>query len=140
MAKKSKFQKSESHLLELFKYYLWCSFLAICFIKSIFDEFSNIYPFRTKIVGGDATKSAISQCFCPNRILLTPDDVELMSGRVMPSFMSISARVQELFRKNRGGAILPPPPRWLRVNSALLGVSTLSSDLPLAGGVRSPPV
>ena len=34
----------------------------------------------------------------------------------MPSFMSISARVQELFRKNQGGVISPPPPRRLRDN------------------------
>ena len=27
----------------------------------------------------------------------------------MPSFMSISARVQELFRKKRGGGKRPPP-------------------------------
>ena len=38
----------------------------------------------------------------------------------MPSFMSISARVQELFRKNRGGGVIsPPPPRRLRVKAQL---------------------
>ena len=39
----------------------------------------------------------------------------------MPSFMSISARVQELFWKNRGGGGRDkPPPRRLRVNIAAI--------------------
>ena len=48
--------------------------------KRIFDEFSNIYLFHTKIAGGDVTKSARSQFFLPESDFLSPDDVELMSG------------------------------------------------------------
>ena len=53
----------DSHLLELFKYYLLYSFLAIRFTNVFFMNFQTFIFFRTKIAGGDVTKSAISQNF-----------------------------------------------------------------------------
>ena len=43
----------------------------------------------------------------------------------MPSFISISARVQELFRKNRGGETSP---RQLRVNMSTLTLGTVDVE------------
>ena len=60
--------------------------------------------------------------------------------RVMPSFMSISARVQELFRENRGGggAENAPPPRRLRVNYLRTVVNDLLISIPLSCPASGP--
>ena len=50
----------------------------------------------------------------------------------MPSFMSISARIQELFRENRGGRDKPPPPgppRRLRVNVSIMHVVVIQTGI-----------
>ena len=98
-------QISDGHLLELLKYYLLCVFCN-SLDKRIFDEFVNIYLFRTKIAGGNVTKSALSQnVFARIGFFFTRRRIDVR--RVMPSFMSISGRVQELFRKKRGGDTPP---------------------------------
>ena len=83
--------------------------------KRIFEEFSNIYLFSHQNRGRWRHKIGyISKLCCPNRIFFTKRRrIDVRRG--MPSFMSISARVQELFRKNRGGGGRKTPPRRLRV-------------------------
>ena len=53
----------DSHLLELFNYYHYqlYSFLEIRFTNVFLMNFQTFILFRTKIAGGDVTKSAISK-------------------------------------------------------------------------------
>ena len=107
-------QIRDSHLLDLFKYYLLCRFLAIRVTNVFLTNFQTFIFFRTKIAGGDVTKSAISQIFLPESDFSFTRRRRIDVRRVMPSFMSISARVQELFRKNRGGGRDKPPPQAVK--------------------------
>ena len=108
--KRSKTQNFKNPRIHLFKYYLLCRFLAIRFTNVFLTNFQTFIFFALK------SREVTSQ----NRLylnVLPESDFSFTRRRrsdvrrVMPSFMSISARVQELFRKNRGGVIsLPPPP------------------------------
>ena len=65
------FKIRDSHLLELFKYHLLFSFLAIRFTNVFLTNFRTFIFFRTKIAGGDVTKSALpKKIVSPNLIFL----------------------------------------------------------------------
>ena len=98
-----------------------CSFLAICFTNVFLTNFQTFILVRTKVAVGDVTKLAITKKIALIDFLAS-NDVELIS-RVMPSFMWISARVHELFRKNRGGRDKPPGGQGLshKINFNLSG-------------------
>ena len=86
--------------------------------KRIFDEISNIYLFSHRNCGRRRHKIGYRYLnFLPESDFFFTKRRRIDVRRVMPSFMSISVTVQELFLKNEGrGRKTPPPPRRLRVN------------------------
>ena len=100
----------DSHLLELFKYYLLCSFLAIRFISIFLMNFQTFIFFAPKSREVTSQNRLYFKIWLPESDFFFTEWRRIDVRRGMPSFMSISARVQELFRKNRGVAEPPPPP------------------------------
>ena len=92
----------DSHLLDLFKCYLLCRFLAIRFTNVFLTNFQTFIFFSHQNCGRWRHKIGYFSIFCPNRIFLSPDDVELMSGESC----QVSCRYRLWFRcysgKKRG--------------------------------------
>ena len=82
--------------------------------KRIFYEFSNVYIFAPKSREVTPQNRLYLKNLLPESDFFATKRRRIDVRRVMPSFMSISAMVQELFLKNRGGR--DKPPRRLRVN------------------------
>ena len=97
-------------------HHLLCKFLAIGFKNVFLTNFQTFIFFVPK--SREVTpQNLLYLIFWPESDFFCIKRRRIDVRRVMPSFMSISPRVQELFRKNRGGGgrDKPPPPRWSRV-------------------------
>ena len=133
--KKLKISKiRDSHLLELFNYYLLSSFLAIRFSNVFLTNFQTFIFFAPKSWEVTSQNRLYLNLFCPNRFF-TPNDVELMSGESC----QVSCRYLIGFRsfpENRVGR--DTPSRRLRVNP--LPAGPLNFPPPAGGwGVWTPP-
>ena len=89
-------------------YYILCNFLAICFANVFLMSFQTFIFFTPKSREVTSQNRLYLNFFPESDFSFTRRRI-IDVRRVMPSFMSISARVQELFRENRGGGKRPPP-------------------------------
>ena len=102
----SKFR--DNHLLDLFKYYILCKFLAIRSTNVFLTNFQTFIFFAPK--SREVTsQNRLYLNFLPESDFLSPDDVELMSGescqvscRYRLGFRSYSGKTKE------GGVISSP--------------------------------
>ena len=98
----------DSHLIELFnKYYVLCSFRTICLTNVFLTNFQTFIFFAPK--SRQVTpQNRLYLKNCPN-LIFWHQTTHNWCPKSHAKFMSISARVQELFRKNRGGGVISPP-------------------------------